>query len=80
LNQKDLSRGSDIIISTPGRTNDLINRGMLDMSEIQCIVLDEADRMLDMGFKDDIYKIIQAVPKKNMENLQFIMFSATIND
>jgi len=54
LNQKDLSRGSDIIISTPGRTNDLINRGMLDMSDIQCIVLDEADRMLDMGFKDDI--------------------------
>lgn len=52
---------------------------MLDMSEIQCIVLDEADRMLDMGFKDDIYKIIQAVPKKNLENLQFILFSATIN-
>lgn len=79
MNQRDLSRGSDIIISTPGRTNDLINRGMLDMSEIQCIVLDEADRMLDMGFKDDIYKIIQAVPKKNLENLQFILFSATIN-
>lgn len=80
MNQKDLSRGSDIIISTPGRTNDLINRGMLVMDDIQCIVLDEADRMLDMGFKDDIYKIIQAIPKKNMENLQFIMFSATIND
>jgi len=35
--------------------------------------------MLDMGFKDDIYKIIQAVPKKNLENLQFVLFSATIN-
>jgi len=49
---------------------------MLNMSNIQSVVLDEADRMLDMGFKDEINKIIQSIPKKNMDNLQFIMFSA----
>jgi len=53
---------------------------MLNMSEIRCIVLDEADRMLDMGFKDSIYKIIKAIPTQNMASLQFIMFSATINE
>jgi len=53
---------------------------MLAMSEIRCIVLDEADRMLDMGFKDSIYKIIKAIPASNLAHLQFIMFSATINE
>jgi len=48
------------------------------MDEIKCIILDEADRMLDMGFKDDIYKIMKAV--KNKEELQFCLISATIND
>jgi len=67
-------RGVDIIVGTPGRIIDHINRRTLDLSQINTLVLDEADRMLDMGFIDDIRYILQRVPKQR----QTMLFSATL--
>eukprot|EP00801_Mesodinium_rubrum_P002175 Mrub_02175.p1 GENE.Mrub_02175~~Mrub_02175.p1 ORF type:complete len:503 (+),score=291.47 Mrub_02175:85-1593(+) len=80
LNQRDLARGADVVIATPGRTLDLVERGLLCMDEVQVLVLDEADRMLDMGFKDTIRKIMQKVPHSALPSLQVVLFSATVND
>ena len=66
-------RGLDIIVATPGRLLDLINRGEVHLSAIEILVLDEADRMLDMGFINDIKKILKTVPDKR----QNLFFSAT---
>ena len=70
-----LKRGADILIATPGRLNDLIRKGYVDLSNIQFFVLDEADIMLDMGFVDDIKNLIKIIPK----NRQTLMFSATMS-
>jgi len=70
----DLRRGIDILIATPGRLLDLINQGHADLSNIQTLVLDEADRMLDMGFIPDIRRIVSYVPERR----QTLMFSATM--
>jgi ATP-dependent RNA helicase DeaD len=59
-----LRRGTDIVVATPGRAKDLINRNDLDLSKISVIVLDEADRMLDMGFAKDLNFILSKVPRK----------------
>lgn len=69
-----LARGVDVLIATPGRLIDLMNQKAVDLSQVQILVLDEADRMLDMGFSDDIMKIISYMPKER----QTIMFSATL--
>ena len=69
-----LKKGVDILIACPGRLNDLVGQGLLDLSNIEIFVLDEADRMLDMGFYDDIMKIGKKLP----ENRQTVMFSATM--
>jgi len=69
-----LARGVDIVIATPGRLLDLMNQRQLVMSAIEHLVLDEADRMLDMGFIRDVRKIIQTMPKKR----QSLLFSATM--
>ncbi len=66
---------ADVVVGTPGRILDLLNRRMLSLSSIKFLVIDEADRLMDMGFIDDINKIISATPK----NRQTLMFSATIN-
>lgn len=71
---KALKRGVQIIIGTPGRVIDHIRRKTLKTDNIKMIVLDEADEMLDMGFRDDIETIIQAIP----QNRQTILFSATM--
>jgi ATP-dependent RNA helicase RhlE len=71
---KLLRRGVDIIIATPGRLLDLMNQGHVDLREIEILVLDEADRMLDMGFIHDIRTIVKRVPVKR----QTLMFSATM--
>ncbi|ABK62091.1 MULTISPECIES: DEAD/DEAH box helicase [Clostridium] len=71
---KALKRGVQIVIGTPGRVIDHINRKTLKTDNIKMVVLDEADEMLDMGFRDDIETIIQSVP----ENRQTILFSATM--
>ena len=70
---KQLRRGVHIVIGTPGRLLDLAGQKVLDLSCIEVLILDEADRMLDMGFIHDIRKIIRMVPKKR----QTLFFSAT---
>ena len=70
-----LRQGNDILVATPGRLIDLHNQRAVDFSKIECLILDEADRMLDMGFIPDIRKIIKALPEKR----QNLMFSATFS-
>jgi ATP-dependent RNA helicase RhlE len=69
-----LRRGVDIIVATPGRLLDLMNQGLVDLRSIEAFVLDEADRMLDMGFIHDIRKIAAQVPPQR----QTLLFSATM--
>ncbi len=71
-----LRRGSHIVVGTPGRLMDLMRRGILDVSKIGFLVLDEADRMLDMGFIEDIDWILQRCPPKDRR--QTLFFSATV--
>ena len=71
-----LRRGIDILVATPGRLLDLINQGHIDISKVEFFVLDEADRMLDMGFIHDIKRIIKLLPVKR----QTLMFSATFSE
>jgi len=68
-------RGLDIVVATPGRLLDLMNQRVANLSGIETLVLDEADRMLDMGFIHDIRRVVAALPKKR----QNLMFSATFN-
>jgi len=70
-----LKSGVDILIATPGRLNDLIERGSVSLKAIEVLVLDEADRMLDMGFLPQVRRIIRYVPKKR----QTMMFTATLS-
>eukprot|EP00931_Biecheleriopsis_adriatica_P062343 TRINITY_DN3754_c0_g5_i3.p1 TRINITY_DN3754_c0_g5~~TRINITY_DN3754_c0_g5_i3.p1 ORF type:complete len:635 (-),score=131.04 TRINITY_DN3754_c0_g5_i3:47-1951(-) len=74
----DLARGVDIVTATPGRLIDFIDRGVISMGAVGFLVLDEADRMLDMGFKDQIVEIVQKrdMPSSN-EGRMTLMFSAT---
>ncbi|AWD32744.1 ATP-dependent RNA helicase RhlE [Candidatus Kinetoplastibacterium sorsogonicusi] len=74
IQTKTLSKKVDIIIATPGRLIDQIQNGKLKLDSIQLLILDEADRMLDMGFIDDINHIINCIPK----NHQTLFFSATL--
>lgn len=74
IQKKGLSKGADIVIATPGRLLSLMNVYDVDFSGIRYFILDEADRMLDMGFFDDILKIVTRLPKQR----QTIMFSATM--
>lgn len=69
-----LKRGVQVVVGTPGRVIDHLNRGSLDLSELRCLVLDEADEMLRMGFIDDV----EAVLKKTPETRQVALFSATM--
>jgi len=71
-----LESGCDVVVGTPGRILDLHGKEILDLSQIKELVLDEADRMLDMGFIEDIEKIIALTP----ETRQTLMFSATLSD
>ena len=75
-----LRRGVDIVIATPGRLLDHIGQKTLDLSQVEILVLDEADRMLDMGFIRDIRKIIALLPAKGREGRQNLLFSATFSD
>ena len=72
---RELRGGTDVLIATPGRLNDLMDRGVVDLSETKVLVLDEADRMLDMGFLPDVTKIVEHTPAER----QTLLFSATID-
>ncbi len=69
-----LRRGVDVVVGTPGRVIDHLNRGTLDLSILKCLVLDEADEMLRMGFIDDVETVLKKVP----EQRQVVLFSATM--
>lgn len=69
-----LARGVDVVVATPGRAVDHLDRGTLRFDEVETVVLDEADEMLDMGFADDLDRILSALPKER----QTALFSATI--
>lgn len=70
-----LSAGVDVLVATPGRLNDLCGQGYIDLEDIELFVLDEADRMLDMGFIDDVERIIKRMGEHEMQTL---LFSATM--
>ena len=72
--EKELKRGIDIVVATPGRLHDLINQRIINLSHLEVLVLDEADRMLDMGFINDIKKLLKLIPTSR----QSIFFSATM--
>lgn len=71
---KEIERGAQIVVGTPGRTLDLIKRNKLKVNEIRWVVLDEADEMLSMGFKEDLDAILETSPKEK----QTLLFSATM--
>jgi len=72
--RRALERGVHIVVGTPGRLRDHIERGALDLSQIRAVVLDEADEMLDLGFREDLEFILDAAP----EDRRTLMFSATV--
>src|SRR5690606_20332830 len=72
--RRALARGAQIVVGTPGRLRDHIERGSLDLSDLRVAVLDEADEMLDLGFREDLEAILRAAP----ESRRTLMFSATV--
>ncbi len=70
-----LRKGADIVVATPGRLLDHLERGSISLAHCEALILDEADRMLDMGFINDVRKIVAATPKKR----QTLLFSATMH-
>ena len=74
VEQRELQRGCHMVVGTPGRLQDHIDRGYLKLDECEAVVLDEADEMLDLGFKDELEFILQAAP----ETRRTLLFSATI--
>lgn len=73
---RDLSKPVDLVVGTPGRLLDHVQRGSLNLSRVEVLILDEADRMLDMGFQEDMEKIIRKTP----EDRQTLLFTATMDD
>jgi len=71
---RQLERGVEVVVGTPGRVIDHIKRGTLDLSELKCLVLDEADEMLNMGFLDDVKYVLEQAP----DGRQIALFSATL--
>jgi ATP-dependent RNA helicase RhlB len=76
--ERRLRQGTDVVVATPGRLLDFLSRGVLRIDHCRILVIDEADRMLDMGFIPDVRRIIGRLPKK--EERQTMLFSATVSD
>merc|ERR1719253_1334964 len=78
--ESTLRRGVDAVVGTPGRIIDHLNRGNLKLNELRFLVLDEADEMLDIGFQDDIDKILEAATSQHPKpaKIQRLLWSATI--
>ena len=72
--RRNLQRGAQIVVGTPGRLRDHLERGALDLSALRCAVLDEADEMLDMGFREELEEILDATPSER----RTLLFSATL--
>lgn len=70
---RELEHGADIVVATPGRLNDIMDMGKVNLRQIALLVLDEADRMLDMGFEPQIRKIVNEIPRRR----QTLMYTAT---
>lgn len=77
LQNRMLSRPYEILVATPGRLLDHMEQGRIDLSDVECLILDEADRMLDMGFIDDVERIAKAASRPDRQTL---LFSATIDN
>jgi len=75
--QRELGNGCDILVGTPGRLIDLVDKGLIALSSVKFLILDEADRMLDMGFEKDIRKIVEERDMPGPDYRQTLMFSAT---
>ncbi|CAF0850614.1 unnamed protein product [Rotaria sp. Silwood1] len=79
--EKSIRNGCDILVATPGRLKDIVDKGKLDLTKVKHVILDEVDRMLDMGFIDDVEEILGHIFVPNRETKpQFIVFSATMPD
>ena len=76
LQIRNLHHGADIAVATPGRLLDLINRRVIDLTTIDFLIIDEADKMFDLGFSDELTQVLKALPKKR----QNALFSATIDE
>ncbi len=76
VQQRNLARPIDVMVATPGRLLDLINRGQITLDRVEVLILDEADRMLDLGFIDDVELIAEKAPAER----QTLLFSATLED
>lgn len=70
---RDLDRGVDVVVATPGRLNDILEMRRVSLKQVSYLVLDEADRMLDMGFEPQIRKIVKEIPHSR----QTLMYTAT---
>jgi ATP-dependent RNA helicase RhlE len=75
-----INKGVDLLVATPGRLLDLNKKRAVNLSNIETLVFDEADRMLDMGFKDEIRSVLSKLPKRDKKPRQTLLFSATLND
>ncbi|MFO1412660.1 MAG: DEAD/DEAH box helicase [Burkholderiales bacterium] len=75
VQNRQLERGIDLLVATPGRLLDHVDRGRVDLSQLAMVVLDEADRMLDLGFQDDVERIVAGTPDER----QTVLFSATFD-